>query len=318
MNHIEPSVLVLASRFDLTCDYVVAALRRRSTARYLRLNSEDLSLHQISLEPLGRRLQVEVEGQRYCVTPESLKSVLFRRPVFLRDYGDDQRDIATRFSTIQWATFVQNLMIFHEARWYNNPVATYRAEHKAIQLNEASQLGFLVPRTVITNSPFVCPTFDGEDLVALKGIDTVMARSEGQEFFGFTTFAKADEVVQMDWSSAPGMIQEAIEQKVDLRVTVVDDRVFAAAILHDRNGIPGDWRAQKGIATFESLTLPPEVSHRCVRLVRQLGLRFGAIDLALVNGAYYFFEINPTGEWSWLIDAAGLPIDEELAYALDF
>jgi hypothetical protein len=37
-----PEVLILASRFDFTCDYVVAALRKRGVS-YLRLNSEDLS-----------------------------------------------------------------------------------------------------------------------------------------------------------------------------------------------------------------------------------------------------------------------------------
>jgi len=50
--------------------------------------------------------------------------------------------------------------------------------------------------------------------------------------------------------------------------------------------------------------------------MKAMHLQFGAIDLAFCNDRYYFLEINPTGEWAWLVDAAKLPIDEEIATAL--
>lgn len=37
------------------------------------------------------------------------------------------------------------------------------------------------------------------------------------------------------------------------------------------------------------------------------------IDLAKCGNRYYFLEINPTGEWAWLVDELGFPIDEALA-----
>ena len=130
-------VLILASRYDLTCDYVVALLRRRSIP-YLRLNSEDFNDYVVELDPIQRRFVVELGAKRYCITPHCLRSVLFRRPVFLRNYGDDQRSPEERFSQIQWATFVRNLMLFKEALWVNDPAATYKAEHKAVQLSVAA------------------------------------------------------------------------------------------------------------------------------------------------------------------------------------
>lgn len=51
-------------------------------------------------------------------------------------------------------------------------------------------------------------------------------------------------------------------------------------------------------------------------LLKSLGLRFGGIDLAVSDGEYYFLEVNPTGEWAWLVDATALPIDEAIAGAL--
>ncbi len=311
----KPSVLILASRFDFTCDYVVAALRRRGT-QYLRLNSEDLPICAVALDPISRRLHVQLNDTNFLLAPDSLRSVLFRRPVFLRDYGDDNHTAQECFGQIQWAAFMRNLVLFHEARWYNDPAHTYRAEHKALQLYEASRIGLRVPATVVTNSPQFQTMPSRDDRIAVKGLDTVLVREGGDEIFGFTTFANFDELNPAAWASAPGILQQPIENKTDIRVTVVEDQVYTAEILVHGKGIRDDWRTHKGDAQFAPHDLNPQVTQQCIELVKVLGLRFGAIDLALSEGAYYFLEINPTGEWAWLVDAAGLSIDEGMADAL--
>ena len=200
----QPHVLLLASRYDLTCDYVVSQLRSKSVS-YLRLNTEDLTDSVVDLDPVKRRLILEHCGRSYCVTPESLRSVFFRRPVFLRDYGDDHQSPGERFSRFQWAAFVRNLMLFEEAHWINNPVATYKAEHKAVQLSIAAHLGFAVPETRVTNAPTPDSLGDAYTQVALKGLDTVLLRAEGHEMFGFTTFEYSEALRPDAWRSAPAM-----------------------------------------------------------------------------------------------------------------
>ena len=97
---------------------------------------------------------------------------------------------------------------------------------------------------------------------------------------------------------------------------MIGDQVFAAAITVDGKPVSDDWRGHKRDAQFREFDLPPKTAGRCRAFVRALGLVFGAIDLALCDGEYYFLEINPTGEWAWLVDSAGLPIDEAIADAL--
>ena len=312
---IEPSVLILASRFDLTCDYVVAGLRRLGVT-YLRLNSEDMGTLQLSLEPVAPQLRVILDGVEFLLQSKTLRSILFRRPVYNRDYGDDHRSPEARFSAIQWSTFIRNLAVFEKARWYNEPASTYRAEHKAIQLSTAIKIGFNVPKTLITNNPYRFLDFPNECQVALKGLDTVMIRDAGQETFGFTTFSKVSELSAMPWASAPGIIQESIEPKLDIRVTAIEDKLFSTAVTINNSGVQGDWRAHKRDVKFSPFELPRQISSYCISLLRHLGLRFGAIDLALTKDTYYFLEINPTGEWAWLVDAACHPIDKALAHAL--
>lgn len=290
---LRPRVLLLASRYDLACDYVVAHLRRKSVS-YLRLNTEDLSDLVVDLDPVRRDLTIAAGDRVYFLTPESLFSVLFRRPVFMRDYGDDRRSIGQRFSVIQWSAFVRNLMLFEEARWINSPSATYRAEHKALQLSVAARLGFAVPDTRITNAPHPKSLGDRCGCVAVKGLDTVLLRTAGDELFGFTTFESPENLPSHSWRSAPATIQQALTKKLDIRVTVVGKHVFAAAITADGLPIVGDWRERKQSANFSRFPLPSETADKCRALVEALGLMFGAIDLALCEGQYYFLEINPT------------------------
>lgn len=310
-----PQVLLLASRYDLTCDFVVAQLRRRSIS-YLRLNTEDFSSSSVELDPVRRLLVVEQNYHKYFVTSQHLQSVLFRRPVYLRDYGEDSRSPEEQFSRTQWTTFVRNLMIFSEALWVNDPTATYKAEHKAVQLSVAASEGFTVPETRVTNSPHPYLLGEAYENVAVKGLDTVLLRDRGYEIFGFTTFESANKLQPDAWRSAPATFQAAVTNKLDIRVTVVGNRVFAAAITMAEKPICDDWRVHKSSVQFSRFDLPVEIEQRCCALVRRLGLVFGAIDLALCDSEYYFLEINPTGEWAWLVGAAGLPIDVAIVDSL--
>jgi glutathione synthase/RimK-type ligase-like ATP-grasp enzyme len=99
-------------------------------------------------------------------------------------------------------------------------------------------------------------------------------------------------------------------------VTVIEGSVFAASITRDGGEIAGDWRSDKSNLCYSSFSLPPDVERLCLKLVDRLGLRFGAIDLVQRSDDYFFLEINPTGEWAWLVDATGMKIDEAIAHAL--
>jgi glutathione synthase/RimK-type ligase-like ATP-grasp enzyme len=311
-----PSVLILGSRFDLTCDYVVAQLRGLGCS-YLRLNTEDLSESNVKLDPIRGTLVVQLAGTVFHLEANELKSVYYRRPVFLRDYDAAGHDPAEQFQRHQWATFIRSLMVFYSSQWINHPAATYYAEHKAVQLRIAYGIGFAVPETVVTNQEsLIGSEITRDDDIVIKGLDTVLVRYGINETFGFTNIIKRHSLIGEEISSAPVMFQEPISNKLDLRVTVIGSDVFAVSILADGKPIKGDWRQQKDKASFVPFTLPSEIQDKCILLLKKLGLVYGAIDLALEGNQYYFLEINPTGEWAWLVDSAKLPIDIAIAKCL--
>lgn len=78
------------------------------------------------------------------------------------------------------------------------------------------------------------------------------------------------------------------------------------------HGVTGDWRLEKDRIQYEPFTLPDKISDSCIEFQKKLGLTFGAIDLIESGGKFYFIEINPTGEWAWLIKTANLPLDKAI------
>jgi glutathione synthase/RimK-type ligase-like ATP-grasp enzyme len=214
--------------------------------------------------------------------------------------------------------FLRSFMLLSSAKWVNHPQSTFLAETKAVQLAKAADLGFRVPQTLITNhfpSADVAPFLD-DNLVAVKAIEAVLIEDKGAQTFGFTSLISPEVVATSYLRSAPVMLQEALEPKTDVRVTVVGQKVYAVAISLAGSPVPGDWRALKDRVTYERHELPRELEEACCRLVRSLGLVFGAIDLVMVGDTYFFLEINPTGEWSWLVERAGVPIDDAIAAEL--
>jgi hypothetical protein len=197
-----------------------------------------------------------------------------------------------------------------------SPQVTHRAMRKALQLKVAGALGFELPPTLFTTSPDDFLEFyrrhNGN--VISKPAELSFSGLLGDRCYRYTEVVSKREVACADAVRyCPVIFQAYVPKRVELRITVVGRRVFAGEI-HSQasNHTRHDWRRYDFFGTtYGPHELPPEVAQRCVRLVEELGLCYGALDVVLTpDGRYVFLEINPTGEYLWLEDATGLPISE--------
>lgn len=316
MTAITPEILIISNRHDFATDHVVFQLRAIG-ASYLRLNRDEFSEFRIAFFPTEQRIQGEGLDLEFEITAQSLKSIYFRAPAYLRDIYQPNISPDEQLYRTQWAAFIRGLTVYDDLVWVNHPQATYQSEIKPYQLHLAKRIGFDVPETVITNaSVYGAQIANGHSEVAAKTLDAVILNIHDRAGFIYTNTVTTRELLSADISGAPIILQQRLSPKLDIRVTVIEDRVFAVSITEDNCGVEGDWRLKKGSTQCTPFDLPPEVQGRCAALVRALNLKFGAIDLALCGDTYYFLEINPTGEWAWLVDQSGLPIDKEIARVL--
>ena len=101
----------------------------------------------------------------------------------------------------------------------------------------------------------------------------------------YTSLVPAQRAGEASIATTAHLFQQFVRKAHDVRLTVVDDQFFAAAI-HDRDPANVvDWRRSHQGLSYQPCTVPPEITTRVRDLVRQLGLRFAAIDfLATLPG----------------------------------
>src|SRR5262249_40545129 len=103
---------------------------------------------------------------------------------------------------------------------------------------------------------------------------------------------------------------------LELRVTIVGERVFAASIDSSQmERSKTDWR-REGFALLSSwkpYTLPADVEKGLLALMDAFALNYGAIDVLVTpQGKDVFLEVTPAGEFFWLERESGMPISETI------
>ena len=206
-----------------------------------------------------------------------------------------------------------------------DPVPVFRhASNKQLQLQVARELGLETPRTLTTNDPDAVQAF-AERCPA--GLVTKMLSSfaifdeQGGENVVFTTPLDTEDLEDLSGLEfCPMTFQERLPKKVELRVTIVGDRVFTAAIdpaIQARAA--HDWRreGEELLEHWQPGDLPDDVATRLLRFMDYFDLNYGAIDVIVTpEDRYVFLEINPVGEYFWLERCPGLPISEAIADVL--
>lgn len=199
-----------------------------------------------------------------------------------------------------------------------------RAEHKPLQLALARRLGLEVPRTLVSNDPEAVRAFAAGlpgGIVSKMMASFAVYDEAGREQVVFTNPVSAEDLGDLEGLSlCPMTFQERIDKALELRVTVVGDRVMAASI--DSQALPRareDWRREGAalVGDWRAYELPGGVREKAVALMDALGLNYGAFDFIVEpGGRHVFLEVNPVGEFMWLLREPGLAIDEALAEVL--
>jgi glutathione synthase/RimK-type ligase-like ATP-grasp enzyme len=119
--------------------------------------------------------------------------------------------------------------------------------------------------------------------------------------------------------ATPGIFQPYVDKAFELRVVYVGGTTFTCRIESQRSTVAAkDWR-RYDLANTPHLVhqLDPIVEQQIDALMRRMDLCFGSLDLIVTpDGEHVFLEVNPVGQFGWIVDQTGLPIYERLAELL--
>jgi glutathione synthase/RimK-type ligase-like ATP-grasp enzyme len=188
-------------------------------------------------------------------------------------------------------------------------------------LRLAARRGLAVPRTLASNDvDRVAAFLDTCERGAIcKMLDSSANKvpMPGGPGYVPTRRVTAEDRARLDQVAlCPMVFQEDVPKAVELRITVVGDRLFTGAV--DPNGSTKgetDWRQDPAlVSAFQPWELDPAVAGQVRGLMTDLGLEFGTVDLIVrPDGAHVFLEVNTISFFDFLEEATGLPISEAIA-----
>lgn len=302
-------LLLVTNRRDITIDFVVAELKRRHMP-FFRLNSEEFSTARCTMAAYPRDAwSLSFEGE--ILQGSNVKAAYFRRPALptcdasITDNGERE------YAEAEWSALLKSLYARLEGLWLNDPIDIFTAEDKPRQLMLASEIGFNVPKTVITNDIASVREVVGAGLAIGKPLRQALINGDPERVI-FTTLLKSLHNSDEDAIAlAPFIAQTEIKKLYDVRVTVVGRQLFATAIMsQEQEETSVDWRqGSRPDLKHERIDLPHEIEEKCFALMKRLNLRYGAIDMVCdQKGKLWFLEINPNGQWAWIENLTKYPI----------
>lgn len=311
------AVLIIAQQRDEHAVTVKAHLQRLGTEAEILDTSLFPEAAQLNMQ-FGccnnrRSLNLNVQGRPLDLA--RFGSVWWRRPQPPRLSEQMLRQSHRAFAQNELYEAMTGLWQTLDAGWVNDPARDQVAQHKAFQLKVAQQVGLRIPSTLMTNDPAEARRF-----VDARGYRRIVYKSfsSTEEEWRETRLLKEAELLLLDHvQHAPVIFQHYVEARYDLRITVVGDQIFPAAIHSQQTGYKVDSRIDIASAHVEPVEIPDELEAQLLQLTHRLGLVYGAIDMRLTPaGDYVFFEINPGGQFMYIEAATGLPIAAALARKL--
>jgi glutathione synthase/RimK-type ligase-like ATP-grasp enzyme len=235
--------------------------------------------------------------------------VWWRRPQSFQVHAEITNPAYRDFALSESEEAFAGLWLAHDAFWVNHPHRDQAAARKVYQLRVAREVGLEIPETLVTNSPEDARTFIracGPERTIYK------AFSATAQHWRETRLLKPEELELLESVKfAPLIFQTYIPARVDLRITMMGDHVFAGAIHSQETSYAVDFRMDMDAGRVEAFELPGPVVERLQKLMARLGLVYGAIDMRLTpDGRYVFLEINPAGQWLFVEQRTGQPMTE--------
>jgi glutathione synthase/RimK-type ligase-like ATP-grasp enzyme len=236
-----------------------------------------------------------------------VRTVWWRRPQPFELGGELVRPSYRAFAYNECHEAWSGLWETLDAFWVNHPPKDEAAARKAYQLDVARSAGLAIPSTLITNDPEEARRFV-EDHRSRGVIYKAFSATE-QAWRETRLLREAEEGLLEQVRHAPVIFQEYIPAGVVLRVTIVGDAMFAAAIHSQETSYRFDFRIDMNAARVLPFELPGDAREGLSRLIRCLGLQYGAVDMRQTpDGEIVFLEINPAGQWLFIEDRTRQPI----------
>lgn len=316
-------ILVITGKRDGHINAVAEHLDSGGTP-WVRLNTEDFATNvELSISPANGTGVLHIRDSGKTLDLSDVSAVWFRKPEpadvshFAME-GPARDFVEAELNEILFGLYA----LLRGAKWINDPFRTRIAHRKLLQLKIANEVGFVTPRTLVTNSSRAALEF-GKTLandMAIKALGTIVVTQQvedrAQQYGIFTRKVSMDDLqrVSNKFQYMPTLLQEFVEKSYELRITCVGRQVFACRIESRGDELPADDYRFDTKNVGHSPHSCPELHGQLHAYMKAMDLNFGCFDVLIAkDGRPVFLECNPNGQWLWVENMTGLPIARAIA-----
>jgi ATP-GRASP peptide maturase of grasp-with-spasm system len=325
-------ILVLSqSSFESTTDLVLDYLRAMG-APALRINGSDFDAGgDFSLRLDGGAVEIDAAPLRLDLA--AVRAVWYRRWMegqpfqegnLLRDGGNDSY-VVTRLAADHMVAELRRVsqILFSQlshAAWLSEPRTASPNKLRVLQL--AARAGLATPATLVTTSRDQLQRFAAvHGPVITKPIgDFDCFTLDGQGHIFYTRELDPELIASLPAHFFPSLFQERLVKEYEVRVFHLAGESWASAIFSQLDPRTAtDFRRYNlqrpnRVVPF---ALPADCAERIVRLMAELELESGSLDLVrTADGRLVFLEVNPVGQFGMVSQPCNYHLEHKVAQRL--
>jgi glutathione synthase/RimK-type ligase-like ATP-grasp enzyme len=308
-------IIIITDEIDAHADRLIIAMKEFDVVP-IRLNYNDIP-NNVNVNHAfysNGKNSIELKTNNKVIELRNIKSIWWRKPEEFHSMPEISVE-ETAFIRNELQQFLQGLWFSTDCYWVSRPDAIRQASRKPEQLQRAIRFGFRIPKTLMSNDiqeisrfyklcngNMIYKVFTDPYVYASYARETNFSQQLPSKITRTTLITP--EILKLMNSTFLGVcqFQEYIAKKVEIRVTVIKDHVFAAEIhSQEANTTKVDWRNYEIDIPYQEHQLPTNVEQTCIRYIKSYGLEYGAIDLILTpENEYVFLENNPNGQFMFI------------------
>ncbi len=190
-------------------------------------------------------------------------------------------------------------------------------------LMKARSTGLQIPATLITSRKSDLLTFIKEhgSVITKPLVDPIHVQPKKQSvFLSYTEALDKKRLAAIPEQFFVSLFQEQIEKAYELRIFFLDNRCYPMAIFSQLDQqTTVDFRRYNTKKSNRNVPykLPEKIEASLVKLMNDIGLNTGSIDIIrAVDGRYVFLEVNPVGQFGMVSGPCNYYLEEQVALSL--
>jgi len=185
---------------------------------------------------------------------------------------------------------------------------------RILMLKNASKAGYSVPEYLLTTQKKDLLEFLNNGFgVITKPLKAPYNIIEGQNDMTFrASRIESEDVAQLEDEFYPTFFQQYIKREIEVRMFFFYDKFWALAfVVKEEDHATDIWNVK--IRREVPIRVPEDILESTRRFREITGFKTGSIDFIINNNIWYFLEINPNGQYDFLIKSCNYQIDREIA-----